>query len=154
MANATNLNFDANLSQPRFGDGYLCCSERVFLNLLRRKESIAIHIAIVQYLKGTGELPTAKASWLPGSSSIAIRRWSYRLSPGVTSRGSRGRSVQDVDGCIDIPIMDCLTNRTLPDAYFQRHHFHLRATNRAGLRGGIPTANLFYPAAIPRPLVP
>ena len=40
----------------------------------------------------TCELPTAKASWLPGSSSIAIRRWSYRLSPGVTSRqNSRGR---------------------------------------------------------------
>ena len=60
------------------------------------------------------ELPTAKASWLPGSSSIAIRRWSYRLSPGVTFRGSRGRLLQNIDCCIDIPIMDCSTDRTLP----------------------------------------
>ena len=42
---------------------------------------------------GIAELPTAKASWLPGSSSAAIRRWSYMLSPGVTFRGSRGRSI-------------------------------------------------------------
>ena len=40
------------------------------------------------------ELPTAKAGWLPGSTSAAIRRWSYILSPGVTSRGSHGRLVQ------------------------------------------------------------
>jgi hypothetical protein len=73
-----------------------------------------------------GELPTAKASWIPGSSSTAILKgWSYRLSPGVISRGSRGSLVQDFSGCIDIPIMDCITNRTLPHAYLQRHHFHL-----------------------------
>ena len=100
------------------------------------------------------ELPTAKASWLPGSSSIAIRRWSYRLSPGVTFHGSRGRLLQNIDGRIDIPIMNCTAHQTLPDAYIQRHCFHLRTTNRAGLRRRIPTADLFYPAAIPLSLVP
>ena len=107
-----------------------------------------------EWEKQVGELPTAKASWLPGSSSIAIRRWSYRLSPGVTFHGSRGRLLQNIDCCIDIPIMGCTAHWTLPAAYIQWHCFHLGATNRAGLRRRVPTADLFDLATIPFSLVP
>jgi hypothetical protein len=42
------------------------------------------------------------------------RSRSYMLSPGVTSRGSHGRSLQDINRRIDIPVMFLATFSTAP----------------------------------------
>ena len=63
---------------------------------------------------------------LPGCRS---KLRSYGLSPGVTSRGSHGRLVQDIvaamaaaiTAAFDIPVMDNTTNRTFPLADVQRY---------------------------------
>ena len=63
---------------------------------------------------------------LPGCRS---KLRSYGLSPGVTSRGSHGRLVQNISAAMaaaiaaafDIPVMGNTTNRALPLADVQRY---------------------------------
>ena len=65
----------------------------------------------------------------PALSGCRSKRRSYRLSPGVTYRGSHGRLVQNMDAALaaviaaafDIPVMEKTTNRALPLAEVQRY---------------------------------
>jgi hypothetical protein len=116
------------------------------------KEAI---IVSYQWLKQVGILvPPA----LPGCRSNAR---SYRLSPGVTSRGSHGRLIQDIYAAMaaaiaiafDIPIVDRLTYRTLPLGNVPRYRSHDSATCGAGLGRRIPTTDFFHRTTIPIPLV-
>jgi hypothetical protein len=102
------------------------------------------------------ELPSAQAGWLPGSPSIAILRWSYRLSPGVTSRGSRGSLFSysqcfclEVDCSIDLSVVYISAIGALPLANPHRQLIHNTAAVRTGRGGGIPAADFFHPTTVP-----
>ena len=100
------------------------------------------------------ELPNAESGWASGfSENCGARAPSYTLSTGVTSGHSGPSFVQDIDGRVDISVVDGSADGTLPRADRQRQLIQNIPAMVTSLAGREEAIHLVDVRAIPCTLV-
>ena len=100
------------------------------------------------------ELPNAESGWASGfSENCGAVAPSYILSTGVTSGHSSPSFVQDIDGRVDVSVVDGSADGTLPLADRQRQFIQDVLTIAASLAGREETIHLVDVRAVPCTLV-
>ena len=100
------------------------------------------------------ELPNAESGWASGfSENCGAVAPSYTLSTGVTSGDPRPSFVQDIDGRVDISVVDGSADGTLPLADGQRQFIQNIPAMVTSLAGREEAIHLMHVRAIPFTLV-
>ena len=104
----------------------------------------------------TGELPTAEsrlASWFFHRCRNGNRYRAYMVSTGVTSRRSAGSLMQNVDGCINVPVVCASAVGAAPAPISQLQRSVANTTSGTQLCRRKEPVHMYDIAAIPVPFV-